>query len=63
MDVRVDWSGPHGPWRYAQPRYEKLLYRGPGRFFAQTRLPSGRRIAVRLACVTLDIQPQAPRRP
>ena len=60
MDVRVDWTEPDDPWRGAQPHYEKLLFRGPGRFFAETRLPSGRRIAVRLAAVDLDIRPQRP---
>jgi hypothetical protein len=45
----VQRSSGDDPWCGRQPRYEKLLYRGPGRFFAQTRLPSGRRVAVRLA--------------
>jgi hypothetical protein len=45
----VEPPEPSCPWGGRQPRYETLLYRGPGRFFAQTQLPSGRRIAVRLA--------------
>ena len=45
------------PWRGRQPKYEKLVMRGPDRFFAATRLPSGRRIMVRLGRFDGDPNP------
>jgi hypothetical protein len=54
----VDWSERADPWGGRQPRYERLLYRGPCRFFAQTLLPSGRRLAVRLASVSVEMRPK-----
>jgi hypothetical protein len=37
------------PWRGVQPRYERIVMRGPGHFELVTKLPSGQPVAVRLA--------------
>jgi hypothetical protein len=37
------------PWRGLQPRYEKIVMRGPRHFELVTKLPSGEPISVRLA--------------
>jgi hypothetical protein len=39
---------PVDPWRGRQPRYEKLVYRGPKQFAMATKLPSGKPIFVQL---------------
>jgi hypothetical protein len=62
VSARFEQREPSGPWRWHQPRYEKLVYRGPGRFFLVAPLPSGRRIGARLASVSIDFDPPAARR-
>jgi hypothetical protein len=37
------------PWRGIQPRYERIVMRGPGHFELVTKLPSGEPVSVRLA--------------
>jgi hypothetical protein len=37
------------PWRGVQPRYEKIVMRGPHHFELVAKLPSGEPINVRLA--------------
>jgi hypothetical protein len=37
------------PWRGVQPRYERIVMRGPRHFELVTKLPSGEPISVRLA--------------
>ena len=51
MDVWFEKPPPEDPWGGRQPRYHKLVMRGPGRFFLATTLPAGRRILVRLGRV------------
>jgi len=57
MDDRFEGRRCDDPWHGKQPKYEKLVYRGPGLFFAMTRLPSGEPTAVQLGPVTARFSP------
>jgi hypothetical protein len=48
MNARFERQLSDDSWRGRQPKYEKLVMRGPDRFFLATKLPSGRRLLVRL---------------
>jgi hypothetical protein len=37
------------PWRGVQPRYERIVMRGPRHFELVTKLPTGEPVSVRLA--------------
>jgi hypothetical protein len=37
------------PWRGVQPRYERIVMRGPRHFELVTKLPSGEPVSVRLS--------------
>jgi hypothetical protein len=38
---RIDYHEPDDPWSGHQPRFERLVSDGAGRFFVDARLPSG----------------------
>jgi hypothetical protein len=42
------------PWCGRQPRYERLVSEGPGRFFLVTRLPSDELVRVQLGRFHVD---------
>jgi hypothetical protein len=48
-------SGDPGPG--VQPRYKKLVHRGPHEFYLTTTLPSGKPIEVRLAPLSVHQEP------
>ena len=48
------------PWRGVQPRYKKLVHRGPREFYLTTSLPSGKPIEVRLAPMSVGQQHPRP---
>jgi hypothetical protein len=60
MDIRFERRECEDPWHGKQPKYEKLVYRGPGQFFAMTRLPSGEPTAVQLGGMTVPLSPPQP---
>jgi hypothetical protein len=39
---------PPAPWTRSQPKFERLEYEGPRRFFLVGRLPSGEPLRIRL---------------
>jgi hypothetical protein len=50
------------PWSGRQPRYERLVSDGAGRFFIVARLPSGEPVRRRLGRFSMDVRPlSAPR--
>ncbi|HYZ28591.1 MAG TPA: hypothetical protein VE570_05995, partial [Thermoleophilaceae bacterium] len=49
--ANVERQETDDPWGGRQPKYGKLVARGPDRFFLATSLPSGGRILVRLGRV------------
>jgi hypothetical protein len=57
MDDHFEGRRCDDPWHGKQPKYEKLVYRGPGLFFAMTRLPSGEPTAVQLGPMTARFSP------
>lgn len=57
MNIRFERRDADDPWRGKQPKYEKLVYRGPGQFFALTRLPSGEPAAVQFGRMTVRFAP------
>jgi hypothetical protein len=46
--VSFERHEPADPWEGRQPKYEKIVRRGPRRFELHTKLPSGEPIAVRI---------------
>jgi hypothetical protein len=49
LATRIEIRESDDPWRgRKRPRYEKLVYGGPGHFELVARLASGERISVRL---------------
>jgi hypothetical protein len=47
--VKFERRESDDPWRGVQPRYERIVMRGPRHFELVTKLPSGESISVRLA--------------
>jgi hypothetical protein len=60
MDDRVWPRESEDPWRGRQPKYEKLVMRGPRRFALTTRLPTGESIDVPLGRLTFEIRVDPP---
>jgi hypothetical protein len=50
--VSVGRREPDDPWQGRQPRYERIVMRGPRHFELVTKLPSGEPVSVRLAPFT-----------
>jgi hypothetical protein len=48
-DVSVGRRDADDPWQGRQPRYERILMRGPRHFELVTKLPTGEPVSVRLA--------------
>jgi hypothetical protein len=46
------------PWGGRQPRYTKLMRRGPREFYLVAPLPSGRLVEVRLGQISCRERPQ-----
>jgi hypothetical protein len=52
MKARFEMRESDDPWRGLQPRYERIVRRGPDRFELVTKLPTGEPISVRLGQFT-----------
>jgi hypothetical protein len=56
MPLTVTTRESDDPWRGRQPKYEKLVMKGPGNFGRTTQLPSGEPIFVPLGPLRFEIR-------
>jgi hypothetical protein len=60
MDDRFERCEPEDPWGWHQPKYEKLVMRGPHRFALTARLPSGESVDRPLGRFTSEMREDLP---